>query len=157
MAMVTCRKCNEAVSDAAWTCPNCGVHAPSINAGALAAIFGVIAVMLFLFFRANDIGTSSSPEPVEAHPMTTTQPAPTPARTNLALSVDANGCSVPTHESSEQFGLILNLNHLLCAKVVRVCPLKVKDALEVTCIEYRGGHATKTYIVDINTASAFEQ
>jgi hypothetical protein len=125
----------------------------------LAAIFGVIAGMLFLFFRANDIGTSSSPEPeqIEPRPIATAQPAPTTARTNLALNVDADGCSVPTHESSETFGLILNFNHLLCAKVVRVCPLKVKDALEVTCIEYRGGNATKTYIVDVNTASAFEQ
>ncbi len=69
---------------------------------------------------------------------------------------DGSGCNVPNSADSEKFGLILNLNSLLCAKVVKVCPLKV-GALEVTCIEYRGGSVTKTYIIDVKTASAFEQ
>lgn len=66
-------------------------------------------------------------------------------------------CKIPNQADSETFGLILNMNSLLCAKVVRVCGLKVENALEVTCIQYRGGSATKTYIVDVATASAFEQ
>ena len=61
-------------------------------------------------------------------------------------------------EADEAIALLLNLNQLLCAKVVKVNPLKVRPGvLEVTCIEYRGGTATKNYILDTNNGTAFPQ
>ena len=61
-------------------------------------------------------------------------------------------------QGKEMIALLLNLNSLLCAEVVEVNPLKVRPGvLEVKCIEYRGGTATKNYIVDTNDGSAFPQ
>lgn len=48
----------------------------------------------------------------------------------------------------------LNSNGLLCAQITDIRPLKVKSAYEVTCIAYRGGTATKTYIVDALNGTA---
>ena len=45
---------------------------------------------------------------------------------------------------------MINLKGDLCAKVISVTPLKIKDTYEVTCIEYRGGSGTVDYIFKIN-------
>lgn len=51
---------------------------------------------------------------------------------------------------------MLNLNGLLCAEVIDIRPLQVRQEVhEVTCIEYRGGRARKTYHLDINTGKAW--
>ena len=43
----------------------------------------------------------------------------------------------------------INLNGHLCAKVLEIRPLAVKnDMYEVTCIEYRSGSKTKVYHMD---------
>lgn len=44
---------------------------------------------------------------------------------------------------------IINMNGLLCARVVDIRPLPVgKYIFEVTCIEYRGGTGRKVYLMD---------
>jgi hypothetical protein len=79
-----------------------------------------------------------------------TQAAPT--------SVGAAETSQPTEPVSTQpqfeqakdavAGLI-NLNGHLCADIVDVKPLQVRDnVFEVTCIEYRGGSGRVRYLVD---------
>ncbi len=51
---------------------------------------------------------------------------------------------------------ILNLNGLLCAEVTDIRPLQIKNIFEVTCIEYRDGTATKTYMMDAAKGTAWE-
>ena len=51
---------------------------------------------------------------------------------------------------------ILNLNCLLCAEVTDIRPLEIKNLFEVTCIAYRGGSATKTYMMDAAKGTAWE-
>lgn len=52
--------------------------------------------------------------------------------------------------------LILNTNGLLCAEVLDIRPLKVRDNVyEVECIEYRGGENKKTYIMDAVKGTAW--
>ena len=51
---------------------------------------------------------------------------------------------------------ILNLNGLLCAEVTDIRPLEIKNTFEVTCIAYRGGSATKTYIMNAAEGTAWE-
>ncbi|HEY0662164.1 MAG TPA: hypothetical protein VGD21_12695 [Lysobacter sp.] len=144
MATVTCRRCKQGVSDAVMTCPHCGTRAPSIGIGGLIAIFSVVAVLGWVIYTWDDDMGSPPPEAIsDAAPGVSPEPA-------------VSGCRVPNREDGEKFATILNLNGLLCAKTVEVCPLKV-DALEVTCIEYRGGKATKTYIIDTKNGSAFPQ
>jgi hypothetical protein len=71
-----------------------------------------------------------------------------------ALSVQAQS---QKGSLKEQTALILNLNGLLCAEVVDIRPLKVsKDVYEVECIEYRGGKARKTYIMDAAKGTAWK-
>jgi hypothetical protein len=57
----------------------------------------------------------------------------------------------------EQIATILNLNGLLCARVVSVRPLEVRpNHYEVTCVEYRGGSGEVRYILDAAAGKAFE-
>lgn len=42
----------------------------------------------------------------------------------------------------------INLNGHLCAKVIKIKPLKINGGYEVTCIAMRGGNAEKTYMLD---------
>ena len=51
---------------------------------------------------------------------------------------------------------ILNLNGLLCAEVTDIRPLEIKNTFEVACIIYRGGTATKTYIMNAAEGTAWE-
>ena len=53
--------------------------------------------------------------------------------------------------------LILNLNGHLCAKVIDISPLKIKNQYEVICVANRGGTATKNYILNAADGTAFEQ
>lgn len=56
----------------------------------------------------------------------------------------------------ETMAIMLNLNGLLCAKVTSVRPLILQDQYEVTCIEYRGGKAQVSYILNAKTGRAFK-
>ncbi len=51
----------------------------------------------------------------------------------------------------------LNLNGHLCAEMVDLRPIQLKSKYEATCITYRGGSATTTYIIDALQGVAFEQ
>lgn len=74
-------------------------------------------------------------------------PSPVPANSDPLANPD-----------TESVATILNLNGLLCAKVLDIRPLKVRPhVFEVTCIEYRGGRATKTYTLDLDKATAWAQ
>lgn len=59
-------------------------------------------------------------------------------------------------ELKETTATILNLNGLLCAKVVEIRPLEMANQYEVTCIEYRGGSGTVRYILNAATGKAFK-
>lgn len=58
-------------------------------------------------------------------------------------------------EIEEMVATGLNLNGHLCAKITDICPLGVGGAYEVTCVAYRGGTATKSYVVDALNGVAF--
>jgi len=51
----------------------------------------------------------------------------------------------------------LNLNGLLCAKVLTLTPLKLPSKYEAKCIAYRGGEGTKMYVIEALAGRAFEQ
>jgi hypothetical protein len=60
-------------------------------------------------------------------------------------------------EMDKMTATILNLNGLLCAKVVDIKPLKVGNNIyEVTCVEYRGGSGNVRYIMDAGTGKAWK-
>jgi len=64
--------------------------------------------------------------------------------------------SAALREHGEVIATVLNLNGLLCARVVAVEPLQVSsDAFEVTCVEYRGGTGTVRYIVNAADGTAY--
>ena len=50
----------------------------------------------------------------------------------------------------------LNGNDLLCASIKEVRALTLRGKYEVTCVAYRGGSSTKTYIIDALNGFAFE-
>lgn len=50
----------------------------------------------------------------------------------------------------------LNLNGHLCAEITGIRVLKVQGTYEVTCIAYRGGSATKAYVLEALKGVAFE-
>ncbi|MDF2496066.1 hypothetical protein [Sphingomonas sp.] len=50
---------------------------------------------------------------------------------------------------------IINLNRHLCAKVLDISPLQMREGVyEVTCIEYRGGTGTVRYMLDARAGLA---
>ena len=112
----------------------------------LVAIIIIIVFLGFADFKMLDVPKTSA----AAADATEAVAAPPPVSHNSLAS--RNG------KDEEALALLLNLNSLLCAKVVEVNPLKVRPGvLEVKCIEYRGGTATKNYIVNTNNGTAFPQ
>ena len=66
--------------------------------------------------------------------------------------------TISKDEAGEAIATVINLNGLLCARVLNVAPLQVSgDVYEVTCTEYRGGTGTVRYIVNSDTGVAFRQ
>jgi hypothetical protein len=72
--------------------------------------------------------------------------------TSLGGSALAQGAP----DLKELAATILNLNGFLCATVVDIRPLEIKDQFEITCIEYRGGSGTVRYILNGATNKAFK-
>jgi hypothetical protein len=60
-------------------------------------------------------------------------------------------------DADETMATYLNLKGQLCAKVVKVSPLKMKDTYEVRCIEYRGGSGTVDYIVNLEKGVVYKR
>ena len=73
----------------------------------------------------------------------------------LTVSVQAN--SDKKEALKETVALMLNANGHLCAKVTDISLLQIKNQYEVTCIAYRGGKGTKTYVFNAADGTAFEQ
>ena len=65
------------------------------------------------------------------------------------------GRSSDKESLKEMIALMINLKGDLCAKVLDVRPLRLKDTYEVTCIEYRGGSGTVRYIFNARTGAAY--
>jgi len=143
MAMIFCSECYKTISYKAESCPNCG--APIISdekkladeaadKEATGCAFGCLFIILILFgiiawifyITPNDLSV------------------PTDNRYNSTNSVSTS----QKEAVKETTALIINVSGYLCAKVVDIRPLTLKDRFEVTCIEYRGGSSTKTYIYD---------
>ena len=92
---------------------------------------------------------AAPPEPAQVTEPAPPPASPPPAERRLSPQMEAYG---------EMIATAINLNGLLCAKVVNVRPLQVNnDTFEVTCIEYRGGSSRATYIINTETGVAFEQ
>ena len=51
----------------------------------------------------------------------------------------------------------LNGNGLLCASIREIWALRLPGKYEVTCVAYRGGSGTKTYVIDALNGVAFQQ
>ena len=75
----------------------------------------------------------------------------------LVSVLSAHGAIASNNDAEEGMALLINLNGLLCAKVVSVTPLKIEKTYEVRCIEYRGGTRTVDYIVNLKTGRAFQR
>lgn len=75
----------------------------------------------------------------------------------VALPLSVNADAGKKEALKETVALMLNSNGHLCAKVTDIIPLQVKNQYEVTCIAYRGGKGTKTYIFNAADGTAFEQ
>ena len=71
----------------------------------------------------------------------------------LALAASA----AQADQAEEIAAFMLNVNGLLCAEVVELNALEQKKVYEVQCIKYRGGSATATYLLDMNTGVAWEE
>jgi hypothetical protein len=70
----------------------------------------------------------------------------------LTVALTGSAAAQSKEELKETTATILNLNGLLCAKVVEIRPLEMANQYEVTCIEYRGGSGTVRYILNAATA-----
>lgn len=74
----------------------------------------------------------------------------------IAEIVQSNVSNFSDSDLKKMTKLILNTNGLLCADVIDIRPLKVRDNVyEVECIEYRGGQNRKTYIMDAAKGTAW--
>ncbi len=62
-----------------------------------------------------------------------------------------NAQSLSREELKEFMAFTINANGFLCAKVVEVLPLALKDTYEVTCVEYRGGKRTVEYLFAVRS------
>ena len=51
----------------------------------------------------------------------------------------------------EKIALHINLNGYLCARITNVVPIQGKDTYRVTCVEFRGGSSTATYIFAVKS------
>lgn len=72
--------------------------------------------------------------------------------------IETQSTSLTRDDLKTMTATILNINGLLCAQVNDIRSLKAGDKIfEVTCITYRGGNATKTYIMDAAKVRAWEQ
>ncbi len=78
----------------------------------------------------------------------------------LALAILSLGAKADEDKKEalkKTVALMLNMNGHLCATVTDITPLQIKNQYEVTCIAYRGGKGTKTYIFNAADGTAFEQ
>ncbi|MBJ6721012.1 hypothetical protein I2750_12205 [Bacillus sp. PR5] len=74
----------------------------------------------------------------------------------ILLSFSPMAIASSDEDMKEITATILNLNGHLCAKVVSITPLDIKDQYEVICTEYRGGTGTVRYILNGRTGVAFK-
>ena len=79
----------------------------------------------------------------------------------LALAAVIWTASLPAFAMSEQelkevMAAMLNLDGHLCARVVEIRALQIRNQYEVQCIEYRGGSGQVRYIFDASTGKGFK-
>lgn len=165
---ITCPRCNAKTFDGSSECWQCGNDLK--NEGCLSLLFfgtlkGIAAFFLLLValgflgdFLSDDssVGSQTAQQPIKRP----SNSAPTDAdivSPSGSQPADRPAASDPDREAvNEKLATMLNLNGLLCAKVVSVAPLERANTYEVTCIAYRGGSTNKTYIFNGNTGKAFE-
>lgn len=142
MILVKCKRCGMFGDPKIKSCSKCGSPLEqTVLARILTAVGTCFAglVLLSMFYDG-------------ASPTKSTTPSISPSVTPDAPTTP----SVDKDDLKKITALVLNLNGLLCAEVVNIRPLKVRpDVYEVTCIEYRGGSATKAYIMDAANKTAW--
>lgn len=113
------------------------------------AIYALAAILLFTMCSSSD-DQSNNAENTEK---VDTAPQPVASGSN-----EYRATETPTPQLSEaenSVAALINLNGHLCAKIVNVTQLKMREnVFEVTCIEYRGGTGTVRYLVDGNNSIA---
>ncbi len=139
MALIKCKDCKQMISTDAQVCPKCGADKTKTidldNFYDEETRNATGCLIIFLLVIASMVFTYLISEPDKS---TTTS-------------------SYQTKDAEEQMATMLNLNGLLCAKITSIRPLVLDKKYEVTCIEYRGGSATVTYIYNGKTGKAFRQ
>lgn len=73
-----------------------------------------------------------------------------------ALTFSHPASAMTDSELKQMTAFIINSNGHLCAEVVDIRGLALKDQYEVTCIEYRGGSGTVRYIMNARQGTAFK-
>lgn len=144
MDNIGCANCGHEISRRASACPNCG-HP---NKGhdyvpGWAVLLTLVLALSFFWWLAGSDEPESPPRVTKADKPANESKAVIPA-------------TAKPQDARELAATMLNLNGLLCAEVVDIRPLQVRDDVhEITCITYRGGSAQKSYHLNINTGKAW--
>jgi len=66
----------------------------------------------------------------------------------LRTGIDSIKKVLPMKDVHNMIKTGLNMNGMLCAEITDLVPLRMKYTYEVTCIAYRGGTKTKSYVIN---------
>ncbi len=75
----------------------------------------------------------------------------------MAVAVLNFASNAISAEIDEQIATVINVNGFLCARVISVRPLEMKNIYEVRCVEYRNGSGTVDYIMNAATGIVYKR
>jgi len=144
MTLINCPECNHEVSTKASACPNCGAPPPaekkqkkkmSTLDKIIYIIFGLVIIVVIFVSESRDDNQSTN----------------TSYESSYTKSVDGE----KKEALKGTVALVLNLNGLLCARIINITPIARKDTYEVTCVEYRDGTGRKKYVFNATKGTAY--
>ena len=156
---IECPKCKASVRAVEEVCPYCNYEillnkaVGAANSGPSEAVFGIGCFIIFLLIiygvytlLVDNEAPSTAGDNYEIGGVSGTQDKLLPYQSRAL------------QEHGELIATAINLNGLLCAKVVSATPIAVQsDVFVVTCIEYRGGRGRVEYIVNAKTGDAYRR